>query len=361
MEIAVSLFVILFLIFLNAFFVASEFSLVAVRKTRIDELAKKRKYGALLLQRAINDLDKYISATQLGITIASIALGWVGEPFVSHLLQSYVGIFPLQLREFYLHTVSFLVSFAFITFLHIVFGELVPKTIALQKAEKTALAIIIPLQLFMTVFKPFIWFLQTTGHVVLLPFGLSSTIKERPHSEEEVKMILTQSSNEGAIPKKEVDMVYGIFSLGDTPIKKIMTPKHKVIAFDSKLPLFEVIKRVEKNPHSRFPIYRKIPDRVIGFIHIKDIYNTALQGQQHKTIEETKVIREGIKFPETLEADKVMKVMREKRIHMAVLYNKNKKTVGIVTLEDVLENVVGEIEDEFENRYKIKDQVGAKT
>lgn len=361
MEIVVSLFVIFLLIFMNAFFVASEFALVAVRKTRINELVQKRKYGAKLLQRAINDLDKYISATQLGITIASIALGWVGEPFIAHLLQSYVGVFPLQFREFYLHTVSFLLSFAFITFLHIVFGELVPKTIALQKAEKTALFVIFPLQLFMTVFKPFIWLLQITAHVVLSPFGLGSRIKERPHSEEEVKMILTQSSKAGSIPKKEVDMVYGVFSLGDIPIKKIMTPKHKVIAFDSKFPLFEVIKRVEKNPHSRFPIYRKSFNQIIGFIHIKDIYNTALQGQQHRTIEATKVIRGVLKVSEAVEADKVMKEMRDKRIHMAVLYNKKKNTVGIVTLEDILENVVGEIEDEFENRYKIKGPVVVKT
>lgn len=366
MEILVQLGLVIFLVLLNGFFVASEFSLVAVRKTRIVELVKKGNVSAKLVQKAINNIDTVISATQLGITLASLALGWIGEPAIAHLIEPYFKkILSDDVAYITSHGIAFAIAFFIITCLHIVIGELAPKTIALQKPEKTSLWIIAPLLLFTTVFKPLIWLLNQAGFLVLRTIGFRVTKdKSQIHSEEEIKMILAQSAAGGAIEKEEAEMVYSVLKFGDLPVKQIMIPRNQIIAFDRETSLENVVKIAEKNLHSRFPVFKGSLNHVVGFIHIKDIYKQVLFETKKNPVSglykillkkdhgvkifETKLLRDILKIKESRRIDDVLLDMKKNRVHIAVVIGKNRRTVGIVTLEDVIESLVGEIQDEFE-------------
>lgn len=339
MEIIFQLGLVILLVFLNGYFVASEFALVAVRKTRIDELVKRGNRAAKLVQIALKDLDSFISATQLGITLASLGLGWVGEPAIAGLLEPVFSFLPKEASIISSHGISIIVAFTIITFLHIVLGELAPKTMALQKAEATSLLVIAPLSFFTKIFWPFIWILNIAGGGVLKIFGFTPPSGyQLVHSEEEIKMILTQSAEGGAIEKGEAAMVYSVFRLGDIPVKQIMVPRKKIVALSASMPLNEITKKVQHNTHSRFPIYENTINTVIGFIHIKDIF----LGK--------KLIREIITVPETKRIDDILLEMRKKRVHIAVVNDESGRTSGIVTLEDIIESLVGEIQDEFEQQ-----------
>lgn len=349
MEFFIQIGLVLLLVLLNGYFVASEFALVSVRKTRIDELAKKGNVTARLLQKALTDLDNYISATQLGITLASLALGWVGEPAIAHTLEPYLSGLPKTLSFITAHTISAFLAFTCITFLHIVLGELAPKSIALQRSEKTSLLIITPLIVFSKVFKPFIWVLNKTGQLIIRPFGFNAGLEDNPiHSEEEVRMILRQSSEGGAISAKEVEMVYNVFQLGDIPVKLIMVPKREILAFNIASPLKDIIKKIERHQHSRFPVYENSVDTIVGFIHVKDVYKELLRHGGEEKLSKLHIVRKVITIPEVKKMDAVLQEMRKKHIHLAVVSNEFGETAGVVTLEDIIESLVGEIEDEFD-------------
>jgi putative hemolysin len=355
MEFLLQLIFIILLVFLNGFFVAAEFSLVAVRKTRIDELVKKGNAAAKLVQRALNDLDSFISATQLGITIASLALGWVGEPALAHFIQPLFNFLPKEIASVSAHSISVFIAFAVITFLHIVLGELAPKTIALQKADIVSLIIIAPLTAFSIIFRPFIWGLNQSGSLVLKVFRFKMPSNHQIiYSLQEIKMILAQSSESGTIPKDEVQMLYNVFKLGEIPVKNIMVPRTSIIAFNVAMTLKEVEKRVEDNIHSRFPVYENSIDSIVGFIHIKDIYKKALEVNNHqKNLTQSGIIRKVLSVPETKKADEVLLDMRKKWIHLAIVNDEYGGTAGIVTLEDIIESLVGDIKDEFDEPFDV--------
>lgn len=323
--------------------------MVAVRKTRIDELVNKGNRTAKLVQDALSDLDRFISSTQLGITFASLALGWIGEPAIASLLEPLFSFLPKNIAFISVHTLSIIIAFIIITFLQIVIGELVPKTIAFQRAEKISLLIIVPLTLFTRVFYPFIWVLNSSGALVIKVLGFTAPSGHQPvHSEEEIRMLLAQSVEGGAIPKKEAEMVYSVFSLGDTPVKQIIVPRTDMIAFNVSATLKEIVKKVQSHPHSRFPIYENNIDNVIGFVHIKDIYKEILKSKIELHLSETKLVRKIISVPESKRIDEVLPDMRRRRVHIAVVSDEYGGTTGMVTLEDILESLVGEIQDEFE-------------
>ncbi|MBI2442656.1 MAG: HlyC/CorC family transporter [Candidatus Levybacteria bacterium] len=337
------------LVFLNGYFVASEFALVAVRKTRVAELAKKGNMSAKLLLGALERMDMYISATQLGITLASLALGWVGEPFLARLIEPFFSFLPNEQAVITSHTLAVAVAFGALTFLHIVLGELVPKSLALQKSERTSLLIVSPLLLFTNIFRPAIWFLNGTGQIILRIFGLHNPQgNQSVYSEEEIKMLLTQSGKSGQIPQKEVEMVYNVFQLGDILVKTVMVPRTDIIAFNVATPLSEILKKIARHPHSRFPVFENTIDNVIGFVHIKDVYRELFRTGNKVKLTELKIIREIISVPEMKKIDSVLQEMRRKRIHLAIVNDEYGGTAGIATLEDILESVVGEIEDEFD-------------
>lgn len=333
---------------------ASEFALVGVRKTRISELANKGNQAAKLVQAAIENLDTYISATQLGITLASLGLGWIGEPAIARFLEPIFANFSTGLTAFIAtHSFAVIIAFSFITFLHIVLGELAPKTIALQRAESTSLLLIIPLAIFVTIFKPFIWILNEAGNIVVKSLGLKTpTGRQLVHSEEEIKMILSQSEESGVIEERETQMVYNVFKLGDTPVKQIMVPRTDIIAFNVATPIKELTKSIKKHPHSRFPVFEHSIDSIVGFIHVKDIYQKVLKDEENKKISDADIIRQIISTPESKKVDDVLLEMRKKRIHIAIVDDEYGGTAGLVTLEDVIESVIGEIQDEFEKPLK---------
>lgn len=349
MEFIYQIILVILLVLLNGFFVASEFALVGVRKTRIEELVRKGNPTAKLVQKALQNLDTYISATQLGITIASLALGWIGEPALAHFIEPNLIFLDKQAAIVTAHSLSVAAAFSLITVLHIILGELAPKTIALQRAESTSLFLIVPLTAFAAVFRPFIWILNEAGGLVVRLIGLEPPIGHQlVHSEEEIKMILSQSEEGGAIPRDEAEMVYNIFKLGDTTVKQIMVPITDIIAFNVSTPLKEIVKTAKKNLHSRFPVYKKSIDTIVGFIHVKDIYPQYLKGGENLKLSETDIIRKIITVPQGKKVDMVLVEMKRKRVHIAIVNNENGKTAGMITLEDVIESVIGEIEDEFE-------------
>ncbi|MGB3019672.1 MAG: hemolysin family protein [Microgenomates group bacterium] len=361
---------VLLLVFLNGFFVASEFALVAVRKTRIDVLVKKGNKPAKLVQKSIAQLDTFISATQLGITLASLALGGIGEPAIARFIEPALhNILPQGAAVITSHSVAFVIAFTIITFLHIVLGELAPKTIALKKAETTSLFIIAPLTLFATVFKPFIWVLNEVGNLVLRLVGFSAPSgRQLVHSEEEIKIILAQSVAEGALEKNEVEMVYSVLKLGDTPVSKVMIPKSKIIAFEKKITIAKILKTTQSFQHSRFPIYENTMDNIVGFVHIKDIYahlisdkkgastkeihDVFLKAQGERTLAQIKIIRSIPRVKEVDRIDDVLVLLRAKRVHIAVVVGEDGATSGLVALEDIVEKLVGEIKDEFDGIFQ---------
>lgn len=349
METVWNVLLIFLLIFLNGYFVASEFALVALRKTKIDELVKKGNKTAKLIKEAHDHLDTYISATQLGITLASIGLGWVGEPTIAELIESLFSSLPENIAFISVHTIAFIIAFSLITFFHIVLGELAPKTLALQQTEGVALFVVPPLMAFTSIFRPFIWLLNHAGTLVLKPFGLALPSGEQGvHSEDEIRMLLSQSSAKGVIASREAEMVNNVFKLGDTPIRHIMMPRTDIIAFPISTKIKTIEKQIKENTHSRFPIYNKTIDDIVGYIHIRDVYQYLVRAQRDKSLANTKLIRQIITVPETRRIDRVLIDMRKKRAHMAVVLDEYGGTAGIVTLEDVMESLVGEIEDEFD-------------
>jgi CBS domain containing-hemolysin-like protein len=339
------------LILLNGFFVASEFALVAIRKTRIDELAKKGKKAAQKAQAALNELDTYISSTQLGITLASLALGWVGEPAISVFLSPALNAIPLHFLN--PRTESAILAFIIMTFLQIVIGELVPKNISLQRAESTLLKVITPLQLFTTVFKPFISILNKSGELVLKAVGMHSAhSSESTLSEEEVKMVIANSAQKGILEKGEVDMVYKVLQFTDMPIQQIMVPRTDVVEFYTSEKISTLLQKIKKISHSRYPIYEKTIDNIIGFVHIKDLYNLIDTPKEKKSLKDFSIIRKIIYSIEARPADEVLYEMRKKRIHIGVVMDEYGGTAGIVTLEDIVETIIGDIKDEFEQPGK---------
>lgn len=350
MEIIFQILLVLLLVLLNGYFVASEFSLVGVRKTRIDELVKKGNRRAKRVQDALSKIDSYISSTQLGITIASLALGWIGEPAIARLIEPFFLFLPHAQAAITSHTVAVAIAFLLITFLQIVLGELAPKTMALQKPEKVVMYIIIPLAIFTKIFQPFIYVLNIAGRLVLKILGFHAPSgSQLVHTEEEIKMILTQSAEGGAIEKGEAEIISSVFRLGDITVKQIMLPRTEVVAFNVAATLENMMRRVEHHPHSRFPVYEQSIDNIVGFVHIKDIYKALLQGEKPKKIsEKSELIRDIITVPETKLIDDILLEMRKKRIHIAIVEDEYGGTAGIVTLEDIIESLVGEIQDEFE-------------
>ena len=335
------------LILLNGFFVASEIALVSLRKTRIEELVRKSKPSATLVQGALNNLETYISATQLGITIVSIGLGWLGEPALAGIFQHVFSFLPETTAIITSHTVAIIVAFLLITYLEVVLGEVVPKTITLQHAETIALLTIRPLIVFSQIFRPFIWFIHISGKGILYILGFSHKISSKPISEEELTLMLAQSAGTGSIEKEEAQMVEKLFELDDLPIKKLMIHKSNIIAFPITATIGQAAGKLDTHTFSRFPVYKTSLDNVVGFVHIKDIYKLQDEGKEHLLFEQIH-LRKIIRVKETTKIDDVLQEMKQKRVHMAIVIDTDNKTSGIVTLENIIESVMGDIKDEFE-------------
>ena len=327
----------------NAFFVAAEYAFVAVRRTRIDELVEEGSATARRVRRIIDDPPRFISAVQVAITFSSLALGAVGEPAVSGALEGLIG----GLGEDAAAVVSVILAFALITTLHVVLGEIVPKTLTLSRAETVALAVALPVSLFMWVFWPFIWLLRWLSNALIRLLGLEQPSEMRlVHSEEELKMLISASHEEGVLEQEEQQILHKVFDFAETEVRQVMVPRPDVIALPVELTPDEAIERALAEPYKRYPVYRDTLDELIGVVHVRHLYGARVHGTDAADI--AAFARPVPIVPETKKLDELMADFRRTKTHMAIVVDEYGSTVGIATLEDLLEEIVGEINDEFD-------------
>lgn len=336
------------LVLANGFFVAAEFSLVSVRRTRIAELLAQGNSAARWVHRAIENPDRVIAATQLGITLASLALGWIGEPALAHLLAPIIELFPAAAQAEFSHSLSAGISFAVITFLHVVIGELAPKSIALQDPERTSLVIARPTVWAEWIFKPFIWALNGTGNFLLRMVGVEpASGHELVHSVEELKMLVTASAEGGVVEVEESEMLHAIFDLSVLLTRQVMVPRTEVIAVEADTRLDEIITLARDSTYTKFPVYEEDLDQVLGIVHVKDLLR-AMERPDCEGCVARDLMRDTIFVPETIPVSALLQRFRDHRQHIAIVLDEFGGTAGLVTLEDLLEEIVGEVSDPFD-------------
>jgi len=342
-----SIFIVVLLIAFTAFFVASEFAIVKVRSTRIDQLVAEGNSKAVSAKKVISSLDEYLSACQLGITLTSLGLGWLGEPTVEHLLSP---IFHRIIMNDALTTfLSFIISFAAITFLHVVIGELAPKTLAIQKAESVTLLFSKPLIWFYRVLYPFIWLLNHSATFFVGLFGLKSVSEnELAHSEEELRIILSESLKSGEINPSEYKYVNKIFEFDERIAKEIMVPRTEIMTVDRAFSIQEVMEVVQEERYTRYPVVDGDKDTIVGIINIKEVLTDCIMTNKDMNVPIEQYIHPVITVIETIAIHELLVTLQKKHSHMAILFDEYGGTAGLVTVEDILEEIVGDIRDEFD-------------
>ncbi len=334
----------LLLVALNAFFVLAEFAIVKVRGTRIEELAEGGSVAALWVRSVLQRLDGHLSATQLGITIASLALGWIGEPAIAHLVEpllSGAGVMTPVLA----HTVAVGTAFLAITFLHVVFGELAPKSLAIRRPEASALLVALPLRAFYYLFYPLIWIFESATNVALRLVGISPAAEEKAHSEEELRMILARSHEQGRLGGLRPDLLENLLGFSRLTSRQIMVPRTDVVFLSLDAPPETTLAVARESGHTRFPVCRGGLDQVVGIAHIKSIFNRDPGGGP---LDLTAIMREALFVPETMPADRLLRTFQRRRLHMAIVVDEYGGASGIVTIEDAIEEIVGDVQDEFD-------------
>lgn len=334
------------LIGLNAFFVAAEFALVKIRATRLEILAQKGNPIYRLAYKMASNLDPYLSATQLGITLASLALGWVGEPTVAKIITPFIKDMGLGWGPETIGSVSFAVGFSVISSLHIILGELVPKSIAIQTAERVCLFIALPLHVFYIIFFPFLWILNSISNLVLRIFRFNlANEAERAHSEEELKLILEDSFEAGAIAQKKRELLDKAIDFSHKTIHQIMVPLHEMVCFHLSASIQENLDQAKDSGHTRFPLKESPQGRFLGFVHMKDIIWSFEHGEVINLFDLNRPV---ILLPHKKRLDHALIEFQTRKIHMALVQGEENQVIGMLTLEDVIEELVGEIEDEFD-------------
>ncbi len=334
---------VLFFVFLNGFFVAAEFAIVKVRGTQIEPLIAKGNRRAKLANELITHLDAYLAATQFGITIASLALGWLGEPFVASMVRPVFE--DLNIRDQrVVEGISFGIAFSIITFLHIIFGELVPKSLAIQRAQSTTLWVAYPLRWFYLLFRPIISLLNGLANAILRLVGIQPVSEsELMHSEEELRLLLTQDKRVSVASR---NMVLNAMDLRRKQARHVMIPRKEIVAIAYDAPVKEAIEVLRSNKYSRFPIYKESLDNIVGIVHTKDVFKPERHLKPDFKIDS--VLRDATFLPETVSLEKVLEIILQKKTHMVLLADEFGGTAGLITLENVLEELVGDIQDEHD-------------
>jgi len=337
----VGLLAILVLVLANGFFVAAEFSLVTVRRTRIDQLIAEGSATARVVRRALADPDSYIAATQLGITMTSLGLGWVGEPALATVIEPAFRVLGDRVAVATSHSIAFTVAFAVITALHIVLGELAPKTVALQHPERTSLVVARPTELFMRVFWPFISLLNGMGRTVVRAFGMRGPSGHSlVHSEEELKMLVTASQEAGVIEEDEEQMLHRVFGFADLTAGQVMVPRTEMVAVADDAPIDAVLQAVARGAHDRYPVYRKDLDNIVGVLHLVDLVLVLARGGP---VDVAALAREAYTVPETMPADTLLGEMRARNTPLAIVIDEYGGTAGLVTFAGLMERIVGSL------------------
>lgn len=346
----IDILVILILVLLNGFFVAAEFAIVKVRSTQIDTIEQKN-IRARIAKEVIMHLDAYLSATQLGITITSIALGWIGEPAISRMIEPIINYFGITNPQV-IHALSFGIGFSVITFLHITMGELGPKSIAIQYPKQTTLWIASPLHLFYVVFKPFIFILNKSANLMLRMVGIHPAGEhELSHSEEEIRMLIADGRKSGVIDATEYKLIENIFNFTETSVKEIMIPRMDVFALDIEKPVVENLKLAIDSGYTRIPVYRESIDTLIGILYVKDLFK--IDRDTITTASFETILRPAYFAPESISINRLMQDFLQQRFHMAIIIDEFGGTSGVVTLENIIEKIVGQqIQDEYDDEKK---------
>lgn len=335
------------LIFLNGFFVAAEFALVAIRKTKVEEMVNRNIAGAHLVQKTLQNLDQTIAATQLGITLASIALGFVGEPVLARVLEPLFSWVDSSWQAFTVHGLATTFSFFLITFLHVVFGELIPKTLALRDPERSSLVTAGPMLLFGMIAKPLIRLMNETAAWFIRCMGIKAVTEQTlAHSIEELKLLIEDTEEAGIIESEQAEFLQNVFLLSSKKVGDCMIPKEKMAVLDLKMPLSEVMEAVRAGGHTRMPVFDGDKDNIVGIVNTKDLlYVITLQGVA--LLEDALYPVIFLKPEEPINT--ALKLFKTNHRHLAVVRNSAGEVQGIITLEDIVEEIVGEIEDEQDN------------
>lgn len=337
------------LIMANAFFVSAEFALVSVRRTRIEELIAQGNVTARTVKHVIQDPDRFIAATQLGITIASLGLGWVGEPAFAHLIEPLFGFLPAGLVGSATQAVAAgAIGFALITFLHVVVGELAPKSVALGYPEQTALLVSGPTIVFENLFRPVIWTLNGTGNAILKLLGLQRPSgHELVHSVEELKMLVTASTASGELEPVEREMVHRAFEFADRAVEEVMIPRTRLVAIEDRATLGDFLELFRRISHSRFPIYQGDLDNILGFVWVKDVLRALAVGPEARKQNVKSIMRNALFVPSTRHIGQLFAEMQTQKIQLAIAVDEYGGTAGMVTIEEMIEEIVGSIGDEL--------------
>ncbi len=325
----------------NGFFVAAEFSIVTVRKTRIDQLIAEGHTRARAVRRAISAPDRYIAATQAGVTMASLGLGWIGEPAIAVLILPAFSRFPTYVAEATAHSIAVAIAFAAITAFHIVFGELVPKWIALERAEATAMWVVKPTELYMRALWPFIKLLHGTARTIVTGLGLHGEgHRGGVHSEEELKMLVTASQEAGVLEEGEEQMLHRVFGFADLTAGQVMVPRTEIVAVSAETPRDAILELLARSGHTRLPVYRSNMDDIAGILYLTDLIRPLDRGG---AINAGALAREALMVPETLRADDVLAEMRRRGVREALVIDEYGGTAGLVTFASLMERIVGDL------------------
>ncbi len=348
-------FFILLLVAANAFFAAAEFSLVSVRDTRIQQLIAARRIGARIVQKLHRNLDEVVNGVQLGVTIVSLTLGWVGEPLLAQMMLGPVQDLPHA--SVYAHGIAIVIAFVLITCLHVILGELVPKSLALQRSEQVALAVAAPMDVFLTLTRPLLYVMSRAAGWVLRALG-SRRIREGPvHSPDELKLIVTASRQFGEIPPFQEEMIHHALELDNITVREVMVPRPAIFSLPGDLTISDALSRVVEEQHSRVPVYdpQRGPEHIVGVLYAKDLMRwTRLRltdqpaAGRISSMKISQIMHDVLVVPETKVLTELLEEFKQRKRHLAVVVDEFGSTAGVITVEDVLEQIVGEIEDEFD-------------
>jgi CBS domain containing-hemolysin-like protein len=345
----------LFLVGLNGFFVAAEFALVRVRDSRIQQLEQEGSVRARVVRDALRDLDGYLSVCQVGITMASLGLGWVGEPAVAHLIEPFLGAAGIT-NERVVSIIAFVVGFAIITYAHLVFGEQAPKYFSIQRAEATSLWISRPLRIFMVLFRPLVWVVNASTNFVLRPWGVKLGGEMEAHSEEELRIMISSATASGELEPEEREYLNNVFDFGDRVAREVMVPRPDIEALRVDLPLPEMVDAAVFGRYTRYPVYEEDLDHVLGAVHVKDLLRAARENPDDFDVRS--IIRDCLVVPENKPIEQILREFQQRKLQMAIVIDEWGSVEGLITIEDVLEEIVGEIQDEFDEGEAAIEEIG---
>ena len=336
----------LFFVVLNGFFVAAEFAIVKVRTSQVEIRAREGNFFAGIAKHILEHLDSYLSACQVGITLASLGLGWIGESVVARIVSQAATALHIQLSAEYLHTISVVIAFAIITVLHIVVGEMAPKTYAIRRSEAVTLAVAVPLRAFYVVFSPVIALLNWMSNAMLGMAGIEPAGEHDVHSPDELRYLIAESSKQGALEVSEQELIDNVFEFTETTAAQVMVPRSKITALDSKLSVTEMLDIVMREGYSRLPVYSDSIDTIIGIIYAKDL----LTLMHHRDLI---ILQDILHAPYVVQEDvmlkRLLRDMQRDKVHMAIVLDEFGGTAGLLTLEDIIEELVGNIQDEYDD------------